>query len=131
MQGGYGVVLKIGSPLAAVAKLLDDVEFPEQELVMVDAVAHDNADGYLERLSSGLRKTNPFTVTLGWSTANHADIQTQFALDTATGFSIEDPNGDEVIAFSGFISKIGRVSEAEGLYKADVEITPTGKATIT
>jgi hypothetical protein len=84
-------------------------------------------------IDTGKKSLNAFTVTLNWDKAHatHAAMVTAFGSATPVNMSIEDPAGSEIIAFSAFINKIGRVAEQEEVYSAEVEITPTGAPTIT
>lgn len=131
-QGGFGAVLKIGSPLAAVAHV-EDFEFPEFEKVLAEITGHDSPGGYAEHIATGKRRLNEFTCTLIWdkSTATHTAMVAAFDSDAAVPMSAEDPDGSEVIAFSAHVNKIGRISEQEEGYKAEVTIQPTGQPNIT
>lgn len=129
IQGGFGVTLTIAG--TAVYNLLKDVSFPEQERLVAEATPHNATSGYATWVSTGKRKLNEFTVTLGWNKTSHTALITNLGTTTAAAFTIESPNGDESIAFSGFVTKVGRVSEEEGAYTAEVTIQPTGVPTIT
>lgn len=134
VQGGFGVILSIdvGTVLTAVTKIVD-VGFPEFEKILAESTGHDSTDGYYEAVATGKRKLNEFTCTLTWDTneATHAAVVTAFDADAAVSFSIQDPIGDETIAFEGHIRTVGRISEQEDVYKAEVAIQPTGAPTIT
>lgn len=133
-QGGFGVDLKIdvGTVLTAMTKILD-VPFPEFEKILAEVTGHDSPGGYAEWIATGKRKLNEITVTLAWDTAEstHAAVVTAFDSDAAVSFSVADPDGDETIAFEGHIRTIGRISQQEDAYKAEVAIQPTGEPTIT
>jgi len=47
------------------------------------------------------------------------------------GFSIEDPGGQEVIAFDAHVQKILRIGVQDDLYKAEILLQPSGAPTIT
>lgn len=136
MQGGTGVKLKvtISTTLTAVANLLD-VDFPGQEKDLADMTAHPTTGVtvYEAMVDSGLRRLTEFTAVLGWDVdeTTHAALLTAFDATTALAMSIEDPAGDEVIAFSGFVRSVGRVSKMKDGYKCNVVIKPTGAPTIT
>lgn len=133
-QGGFGVVLKImvSTTLTAVAKVLD-VDFPKFKKFVAENTGHDATSGWYTAISTGKRRLEPFQATLEWDSvaATHAAIQTAFDSDAAVSMSIEDPDGVEVIAFSGIIEEIERVGKQEDTYKAVVLIHPTGAPTIT
>ena len=134
VQGGFGVDLKIdiGTVLTAMTKVVD-VGFPEFEKILAEATTHDSTDGYAEWVATGKRKLNEFTCTLTWDTTEttHAAVVTAFDADTAVSFTIADPDADETIAFEGHIRTVGRISEQEDVYKAEVAIQPTGAPSIT
>lgn len=134
VQGGFGLDLQIdtGSGLTAVVKVLE-CDFPKFKKYLAESTAHDSTDGYYEASSTGKRRIEPFTATLGWDTgeATHAYVVTAFDSDDAVDMSIADPDGDETIAFAAHIEEIERVSEQEDIVKAKVLIHPTGEPTIT
>lgn len=135
-QGGFGVVLKImiSTTLTAVTNLLD-VDFPGQEKELADMTAHPSsaATGYRTWVDSGVRSLTEFTAVLGWDDleATHAAVLTAFDATTALSMSMEDPGGQEIIAFSGFIRAVGREAKIGAGYKCNVAIQPTGAPTIT
>lgn len=132
-QGGFGLTIKIfTTALTAIVKVLDG-EIPRFKRYLAEFTAHDSTDGYDEYISTGRRGLDKFKLTVGWdSTATtHAAIMTAFGSDTAVAMSVEDPAGDEVIAFSAFIEEIGRISKQKEGYTAEIVIQPTGKPTIT
>jgi len=126
-------VVKINTgSLTSVANLLD-TEFPEQEKILAEARYHNSSDGYMDWIATGLRQLNAFTMELGWddTETTHAQILTSFGADTAVAMSIEDPLGQETIAFDAHIQKILRVGVQDDLFKAQVVVQPTGGPTIT
>ena len=132
-QGGLGVVLKIDdSGLTTVANLLD-ADFPEQEKELWEYILHSSTDGYAEHMDTGIRKLTEFTAVLLWddTESTHAAILTAFDASTTVDMSIEDPSGQEVIAFAAHIQKIGRISKADEGYQCEVTIQPSGAPTIT
>ena len=134
VSGGFGLIMQIdvGTVLTALTKIVD-VSFPEFEKILAEATAHDSTDGYAEWVPTGKRKLNEFTCTLTWDVgeATHAAVVTAFDADTAVSFSIADPVPGETIAFEGHIRTVGRISEQEDVYKAEVAIQPTGAPQIT
>ena len=127
-QGGYGSVLKIDvSGLTAITHIMD-FEFPEFEKIIAEITAHDSPGGYAEFISTNKRKLNAFTVKLIWdiNETTHAAVVAAFDSDEAVGMTAEDPDGNEVIAFDGIVTKLGRIAEQEEGYSCDVEIQPTG-----
>lgn len=133
MQGGFGVVVKINTgTLTAVANLID-VDYPKFKKYIAEMTGHDSAGGYYEAVATGKRRLEAFPMTLGWDIVEttHAAIITAFDSDAPVGFSIEDPDGDEVIAFDAHIEEIMRISKQEDGMKAEILVHPTGAPTIT
>lgn len=128
-QGAFGSVLKIDvtASLTAVTHVTD-FEFPEFEKILAEITAHDSPGGYAEYISTGKRRMNAFTCRLTWdvSQATHAAVLAAFDSDDPVNMSAEDPDGSEVIAFSGHVAKLGRIAEQEEGYSCDVTIQPTG-----
>jgi hypothetical protein len=132
-QGGFGVVVRINTgALTAVANLID-VDFPEINRIIAENTAHDASGGYYTAIPSGKRRVNPFPMELGWNDAEatHAAMLTNFGVETSVGFNIQDPDGQEVIAFSGYIESVGRISKQDGNYRCRIMVHPTGAPTIT
>lgn len=133
-QGGFGLTLKIdvSSSLTAIVQVLTS-DFPEFLKFIAESTGHDAPSGYYQSTATGKRRLNPFTVTIAWDTSvtTHATIVTAFDSDEAVDMSIADPDSDETIAFSAHIETVGRISEQQDIYKADVLIHPSGPPTIT
>lgn len=132
-QGGHGVVLKVNTGSLTTVVNLMDVDFPEQEKYLAEATFHDSSSAYLEYISTGLRNLSEFEAILAWddTETTHAQLVTSFNADTTVGMSIEDPLGQETIAFDAHIRKLGRVSKSRELYQCKVTIQPSGGPTIT
>lgn len=133
-QGGFGVQLKImvSTTLTAVANVID-VDFPKFKKFLAESTAHDSTSGYQTWVATGKRALESFTCTLLWedSVTTHAAMVTAFSADTAVSMSIQDPDGNEIIAFSAHISGMERMSKQEEAFTCEVEIQPTGAPTIT
>jgi predicted amino acid dehydrogenase len=132
-QGGFGLQLKINTgSLTAIVGVLE-ADFPEQERLVAESTGHDATSGYATWVSTGKRQLNEFTATLAWddAQATHTAIVTNFNAEASVNMSIQDPDGAEIIAFAAFVTKIGRVSEQDGVYQAEVTFQPTGAPTIT
>lgn len=132
-QGGHGLVLKINTGSLTVVVNLMDSDFPEQEKYLAEATFHDSTSAYLEYISTGLRNLTEFVFKTAWddTESTHAQVMTSFDADTTVGMSIEDPLGQEVIAFDAHIRKVGRISKSRELYQCDVTVQPSGGPTIT
>jgi len=133
-QGGFGAIMKITvfSSLTAVASIID-FEWPEFEKVIAEITAHDSPSGYAEHLSTGKRMMNSFTMTLLWDRdhdTHHAMVQA-FESDLAVVCSVEDKDQTEIIQFSAIVTRLGRMSDQEEGYQAEVEFQPTGAPSIT
>lgn len=132
-QGGFGVVLKINTgSLTTIVKVLE-VAFPEQTRELADITAHDSTSGYREFLATGVRELTEFQATILWddTAATHAALLTNFAAAALVGMSIQDPGGQEIIAFNAWVKTIGRVAQMTEGYKAVISIRPSGAPTIT
>lgn len=132
-QGGFGVPLKINTGSLTTIVGVTDVDIPEFINYIAESTGHDSSGGYYQATATGKKRVMPFPATINWDTAEatHAAIVTAFDAGTAVGMSIEDPDGDEVIAFSAIVEKIGRVSRQEDRYYAVVTFHVTGAPTIT
>lgn len=129
-QGGYGIPLKLnGTTIVGVR----EVDFPRFMKFIAESTAHDSAGGYYEAVATGKRRIETIQATLFWDTdeATHAAVLAAFNSDAASQFSIADPDGDEVIEFNAHVEAINRISQQEEAYVAEVDIHPTGTATIT
>lgn len=132
-QGGFGAVLKIDVSLTLTAVVnVEEFEWPEFEKILAEVTAHDSPDGYAEHIASGKRQLNEFSCTLTWdiSADTHEAIQAAFDADDPVDMSVEDPGGTEVIAFSGHVKNLGRITEQDGAYRCEVAIQPTGQPVI-
>lgn len=132
-QGGFGLEVKINTgALTAIVKVQES-DFPAQMKELADVTGHDSASGYREFIDTGVRELGEFTLTVLWddTATTHAALLTAFAGTAVVGMSIEDPAGQEVIAFNAFIKQIGRVSVMTEGYKAQITVRPTGAPTIT
>ena len=135
-QGGFGFTVKLhigtATPWTAIASVIDG-EFPEQEALVAESTGHDAASGYATYVKTGKRQWNPFKLTLAWDQddTSHAALVTAFDADTSIALQVQDPDGDEVIAISVLVTKLGRVSKQDGIVTCDVTCQPTGAATIT
>jgi hypothetical protein len=128
-QGGFGLDLKLnGTTIVQV----QEVPFPRFMKFIAEATGHDSDGGYYEAVATGKRRIETMQATLFWdsSAATHAAVLAAFDSDAPVAMSIEDPDGDEVIAFKAHIEAIGRISQQQDAYKATVDIHPTGTATI-
>ncbi len=132
-QGGFGIVLKVNTGSLTAITYVAEVDFPEQEKFLADATSHDSSGGYVEYIATGLRALNPFEATLNWddTQATHAALLTNLGAESSVGFSIQDPDGQEVIAFNGHVTKIKRIGKMKEMFQATVTIQPTGAPTIT
>lgn len=134
MSGGFGLAVKItvSAALTALTKMVDG-EIPEFEKFIAENTAHNAAGGYATFKATGKRKLNEFKVTLEWDVAEatHAAVVAAFDSDDSVNMSVVAPDGSEDIAFAAIVKNIGRISQQEDVYKADVTIQPTGQPTIT
>lgn len=134
-EGGFGLAVKItvGTTLSAITYMLEG-ELPEFERFLAEATPHSATGGWAKYVSTGKRKMNEFKVTLGWDSdeTTHAAIVTAFDSEDPVNMSVVSPDGsDETISFSAFVRLIGRMTDQEDAYKAEVTIQPTGQPTIT
>lgn len=124
-QGGYGSTMTIGG---AAMVHIQDFEFPEFEKVLAEITAHDSPGGYAEHIDTGKRRLNSFSITVTWdrTEASHDAVQDAFDATEPVELVIADPTGIEEISFDAHISQIGRTSEQEEGFQAEIEIQPTG-----
>lgn len=133
VQGGFGALLKINTgSLTTIAGVME-TDFPEFEKLVAESTGHDATSGYATWVATGKRQLNEFTATLAWddTQATHAAIVTAFAADTVVGMSIQDPDGQEIIAFSAHVVKVNRISAQDDILKAEITFQPTGAPSIT
>jgi len=128
-QGGYGLTLTLNGTSIVQVEDVDELMFSK---FIAEATGHDSDGGYYEAVATGKRRIQPFGVSLFWdqNEATHAAVISAFDSDTASEFSWADPDGDETITFKAHVEQIGRVSAQEDAYRANVQIHPTGTATI-
>lgn len=133
-QGGYGVKLKVtvSAALTLVVGVLD-VDFPKTSRELAEITAHDSSGGWAEYISTGYRSAGEMKATLAWDdgATTHAAVLTAFNSGASVNMSIEDPAGQEIIAFAGIVKEISRMAKQKEAYKAEVVIQPTGALTIT
>lgn len=129
-QGGYGVVLTLNGTTVVGIR---EVDFPRFMKTIAEATAHDSPGGYYEAVATGKRRIEPIQATLFWdvNAATHADVLSSFDVDTAPQWTIADPDSDETIEFNAHLEAINRIAQQEEAYVAEVDIHPTGTATIT
>ena len=129
-QGGYGLTLTMNGTTVVGVR---EVDFPRFMKFIAEATAHDSASGYYEAVATGKRRIEPIQATLFWddTEATHGAVITAFDSDASQQFTIADPDGDETIEFNAHLEAINRISEQEEAYVAEVDIHPTGTATIT
>ena len=129
-QGGYGLTLTMnGTTVVGVS----ESDYPAFMKYIEESTAHDSAGGYYEATATGKRRVEPIQATLFWDKdeATHASVVTAFDADTSQQFTIADPDSDETIEFNAHVERIRRMGEQETVYQAEVDIHPTGTATIT
>lgn len=129
-QGGYGLQVTMnGTVLVGV----EDADFTPFMKFIDEATAHDSPGGYYEAVATGKRRIEPMAMTMIWdiNEATHAAFLTAFNSDDAQQFTMADPDGDETIEFNAHVERLNRVSRQEETYRAEVELHPTGTATIT
>jgi len=134
MSGSFGVVFKIpvtATPVA-VTKLVD-VTWPKQTAETADNTAHDATSGYRTKIKTGVFNLEDHQLTLEWedTEATHAALLAALASISPVSVSIEDPNGNEVIAYSANVKGLQRVTALSGVFQGVFDIEPTGPPTIT
>ncbi len=129
-QGGFGLSLMLSGTAIVGVENVDEVNFSK---FIDEATAHDSPGGYYEAVATGKRRIDPFDAALIWdqSEAMHAAIITAFDDDEPQLFDFADPDGDENLQFMAHVERIGRISQQESTYRANITIHPTGTATIT
>lgn len=129
-SGGYGMTLTFNGTAVVGVDSVDEILFSK---FIAESTAHDSAGGYYEAVPTGKRRIEPFGMSIFWdiNDGTHSDILDGFDADTSDQLSFADPDGDETIEFNAHVESIGRISEQEDAYRANVSIHPTGTATIT
>lgn len=133
-QGGFGLDVKItvGTTLTTIPAVMQ-ASFPEQSKYIAETTGHDATNGYYTAVATGKFRLQPFDAVLFWDSddTTHAAILTAFDATTSVNMSVAAPDADETMAFAAIIETVGRISEQEDAYKANVRIHPTGAPTIT
>lgn len=129
-QGGYGLTLTMNGTTVVNVR---EADFPSFMKFISESTSHGSAGGYYEAVATGKRRLEPMSVVLIWdqAQATHNAMITAFNADASQQFTIADPDGDETIEFNAHVERLGRVSRQEETYIANVDIHPTGTATIT
>ena len=129
-QGGFGLDLTLNGTTIVGVEDVDEVSFMK---FIAETTAHDSPGGYYEATPSGKRRIEPLSVVMFWDVgeATHAAVLAAFNADTASQFSWSDPDGEESIEFNAHVERIGRISQQEDAYRANVDLHPSGTATIT
>lgn len=130
-QGGYGLVVQIGSTPAAIVNV-EDVDEIQLTKFIDESTGHDSTGGYYEAEATGKYRMQPFSMTLIWDSAEatHTAVITAFDALTLEDFTFADPAGQETITFKGHVEQIGRLSQQESTYRATVLVHPSGQPTI-
>ena len=128
-QGGFGLQLSLNGTVIVQVEDVDELTFTK---FIAEATGHDSDGGYYEAVATGKRRIQPLGVTMFWdfSEATHAAVLAAFDGDAVSVFDWSDPDGNETISFKAHIEQIGRVSAQEDSYRANVQIHPSGTATI-
>lgn len=133
-QTAFGTKLKIdiSSTLTLVVSVTE-VSFPTTSKVLDEITAHDSASGYYEAIDTGVKRAEPFDVTVIWDSAQatHAKVVSAFDGTSAVAFTVEDPGSVEIMAFNAHVENIQRMTPLKGALRAKMRIHPTGAATIT
>lgn len=133
VQGGYGILVKINTGSLTTIVGVIDAAFPKQTAFIAESTGHDATSGYYTAVKTGKRRLEPFDIKVAWddTAATNAAILTNLAAEASVGFSVQDPDGQEIIAFSGHVEAIERAGEQEDLYHAIITVHPTGAPSIT
>jgi predicted secreted protein len=133
-RGGFGVQFKIdiASTLTAIVDVLDG-DLPKFVKVLAEMTGHDAAGGYAKHVATGKRRIEAYNLTIGWDKdeATHAAVQAAFDSDDPVNMEVITPGTDESLAGLAHVFEVGRVSEQEDGFQAEVAIQPTGQWTIT
>lgn len=129
-QGGYGLDLQLNGTTVVGVEDVDELSFMK---FIAETTGHDSADGYYEATATGKRRIEPLSMAMFWDVndATHAAVLAAFDSDDASTFTWADPDGDESVEFDAHVERLGRVSAQEDAYRANVDLHPTGTATIT
>lgn len=133
-RGGFGLQIKID--IAATPTVIVDVlegDIAKFVKVLAEMTGHNAAGGYAVHVATGKRRVESFNMTLGWDAdeATHAAVLAAFDSAAAVDMEVVTPGADETLAGLAHVYEIGRVSEQEDGFKAEVAIQPTGQWTVT
>jgi len=134
VKGGMGVEIKIEiSSTQTVIVDMKEGDPPEFEKFLAELTPHNAAGGYAQHVATGKRKINEIEIVIGWDRdeVTHAALLTAFDSDDPVNMEIITPDSDETLSGAAHIFKIGRVTDEEDAYLANVSIQPTGQWTIT
>ncbi len=129
-QGGFGLGLTHKGTTVISIDSVDELQFTK---FMAEVTSHDSPGGYYEAVATGKRRIQPLAVGAFWDSAaaTHTAVLAAFDADTEDEWVWSDPDGDESIAVKMHVEQIGRISEQEDAYRANILLHPTGTATIT
>lgn len=134
-SGGFGLQVKIeiSEVMTAVVGVLEGSELPKLKKFIADATPHSSPGGWTQRVASGKRSAESFKLVLGWDADEdtHEAMRTAFDSNEPVNFVVISPDNKEQFAMPVHIEEIGGAAEQEGIYQAEVMITPADGPTIT
>lgn len=132
-RGGFGlqIQIEVTAVLTAIVNVLEG-DVPKFTKVLAEMTGHDSTGGYAEHVATGKRMVESFNFTVGWDAdeATHAAVQAAFDSDDPVNMAVITPGTDETLTGSAHVYEIGRISEQEDGFKAEIAIQPTGQWTI-
>lgn len=125
------LVINVGEITAIVDVVEND--FPKFKEMLAASTGHEATSGYYQGTASGKRRIDPFSLTLAWdkSEETHTQVMNRFIFDATFEMEMQDPDGNETIAFSAHLEEVERKGESENIFLSTVSVHPTGPPTIT
>jgi len=132
-KGGYKTLLQRGdggSPEAftTVAEV-NDISGPEITKMIEDATSMDSPDGYVEKISLGLRDPGSvtFQVNLLNENTTHNNLLADLEADVTRNFRIVANGTTKAVTFAGHVEKISAAYPVKGKMVRDCSIAITGR----
>lgn len=129
-RGGFGLQIKmeITGVQTAIVDVVDG-DIPKFVKVLAEMTSHSATGGYAQHVATGKRRVEAFNFTVGWDKdeTTHAAVKAAYDSDSAVNMQVITPGADETISGSAHVFEIGRISEQEDGFQAEIAIQPTGQ----
>lgn len=130
-KGGFGTKLYRDDGTGTFVAVAEALDFsgPEASQIIEDATNMDSPNGWGEKIAVGLRESGnlTFQMHLLESDSTQASLWSDLGSSTKRNWRLVHPSGTKRVAFSGFVSRIGRSYPVKGKMVHDVELSVTGQ----